>query len=378
MNIANFPINSESYGDWTFDTSLLGIPTGKSLTFCSDNSFIEDFFQTLMEIAANAKVVAIVVLVILSVLAMVAMAWWEIKRYRRAVQKCQRFANRVPMDISYIASRPLTASTGLWLSERFIRDPRRQMLIRWVIAYATTYTALFVLSLALAGGLSSLCQFLIMRAVQKEAPILATEVGTYVGDVVAELEQASTQWANASNTKILALQDDINKNVLSYVLTATSAVNATLYRLNDEVNATLVEIFGNTQLEKFFNNIYGCILGSKITEVDEGINWLHNHSQVSFPLFPADVFTLGDNDSTMSHLLSNSTTTTADEITAAVDKVVDALWDNIVQESLIALVLLLVYIAYVLFGVAQAAMRVCCRDKHGAFTGDKTFGRLGM
>lgn len=373
--------NSESYGNWTFDTTLLEVPAGKPLTFCSDNSFIEDFFQSLTEIAAKAKIVAIVALVLLSLGAMAAMAWWEIKRYRRTVEKTQRFVDREPMDVSYMASRPLTASTGLWFSEKLTRDPRRQMLIRWVIAYATTYTALFVLSLALAGGLSSLCQFLVMRAVQKEAPALATEVGTYVGDVVAELEQASTQWANASNTKILALQDDINDDVLSYVLKATSAVNATLFTLNDQVNATLVDVFGNTQLEAFFYNIYGCILGSKITEVDEGINWLHNHAQVSFPLFPADMFTLGGNDSaTVSHLLTNSTTTTttADEITAAADKVVDALWTNLVQESLIALVLLLVYVAYVLFGVAQTALRMCCRGKYGAVLGDKTFGRLGM
>lgn len=371
--------NSESYGNWTFDTSPLKVSSGEPLTFCTDNSFLEEFFRTLAEIAAKAKIVAIVSLVLLAVASAVAMAWWEVKRYNKAVRKCQVFVNREPMDISYIASRPLTASTGLWLSEKLTRDPRRQMLIRWVIAYATTYTALFILSLAIAGGLSSLCQFLIMRTVQKEAPVLITEVGNYVGDVVAELEQASTQWANVSNTKIIALQDDINDDVLSYVLKATSAVNATVFKLNGEVNTTLISIFGNTpQLEKFFFNIYNCMLGDKLAELDKGVNWVHNHAQVSLPLFPVDVFSFGDNDSTVSHLLTNSTTTKADDITAAVGKVVDRLWANMVQESVISLVLLLVYVGYVFFGVAQAALRLCFQDRYGTMAGDRIFGRLGL
>lgn len=381
---------SDTYGDWTY-TSATEIPTGTSLTFCADNSSLVDTFQTFADIAAKAKAIAIASLVILAILAAAAMAWWEIKRYQKAVHKCQRLAEgRGPMEISYLLSRPLTASTGLWVAEKLPtgRDPgrqrRRQTLIRWVLAYATTHTTLLVLSLALAGGVSCLCQFLLVRAVQKEAAAatLATEasLGIYVGDVRAELARASTQWANASNAEIVALQEDINEDVLSYVLKATSAVNATLFKLNQEVNTTLVGVFGDTPLEKFFDNIYDCILGDKLAEMDKGINWVHDHAQVSFPLFPTDVFALGDdNNSAISRLLTNSTTTTiADEITAAVNKVVNTLWSNIVQEGLISLVLLFVYLTYVSFGVAQAALRICFRDEYGTLAGDRTFGRLGM
>lgn len=348
------------------------------MTFCSDNSFLEDFFEALMEIMAKAKTIAIVVLVLLAVFAAVIMAWWEIKRYRKSVQKSQRFLNREPMDVSYIASRPLSASTGIWLANKLSDDPRRQMLIRWAVAYATTYTALFVLSLAIAGAFSCLCEFIVMRAIEKEAPALATEVGNYVGDVVTEMEQASTQWSNASNSKILGLQNDINVDVLSYVVNATSAVNSTLYKLNDEVNSTLTDIFGNTRLEQFFFNIYSCILGDKLEQLDKGINWVHDNAQVAFPLFPSDIFSMGNDNSTISRLLTNSTTTTSDEITVAVDKVISALWTNIVQEGLISLALFLVYIAYVFFGVSQAALRMCFPDKYGTFAGDKSLGRIGM
>lgn len=385
---ANLSI-SESYGNWTFDTSLLTVPTEEPLSFCSNNSFLVDFFQTLVEVAARAKITAIVSLVTLAVLAAAAMALWEIKRYKRIVQKSQRLAGRAPMDISYLASRPLTASAGLWLSAKLTRQPRRQVLIRWVIAYATRYTALFVLSLALAGGFSCLCQFLVLRAVQAETPALAAEVGTaynVTNAITERLAQASTQWANASNAKIVALQSEINDGVLSYVLQATSAVNATLFKLNEEVNGTLISVFGDTQLEEFFYGIYGCILGDKLTEVDEGINWVHAHARVSLPLFPTDVFSFsdgGDNNngsSASSHIFSmnSTTTTTTNEITAAVNKVVNNLWTTLVQEGLISLVLLLVYIAYVFFGVAQASLRMCFSDRYGTFAGDRTFGRLGM
>lgn len=373
------PLNSESYGNWIFDTSVLEVPTGKLLTFCTDNDFLEDFFRNLSEIAAKAKSIAIASLVLLAIVAIAVMGWWEIQRYRKAVQKCQMLANREPMDASYMASRPLTAGAGLWLSGKLTRNQRRQTVIRWVIAYATTYTALFVLSLAIAGGISSLGQFLVMRAVQKETPALASEVSSYVGDVVAELEQASMQWANASNTKMLAVQDEIDKDLRLHVVQATNAVNATLLKLNREVNATLMEMFGNTTLEAFLHDIYNCILGDKLAEVGHGIDWVHAHAQISVPLLPAQVFSFGENNAAVSSVLTSPTAaTTVDGVTSAVDKVVDKLWAGVVQESVLALVLLVAYVLYACFGVVQAALQVCFGGRYGTVAGDATFGRVGL
>ncbi|ROW06797.1 hypothetical protein VMCG_04221 [Cytospora schulzeri] len=362
---------NESYGDWEFDQSIFPVAERESLSFCSNNSTLENFFELLYKIAANAKTVIIVVLIILAIVAAVLMAYLETKRFNRQLEKSRNLANREPMDIAYISGRPFTSSAGTWISEKLSRDPRRQVLIRWVVAYATTYTALFVLSLAIAGAFSCFCQWVILRAIQKEAPALAAEVGDFASEVVVTLEKASTTWANDSNSLILGLQNDINDDLFGWVRNATTAVNNTINTFDKDMQKGLDTVFGGIpQLDKFMSSIVACLITDKLDKVQEGLTWVNENAQVTLPLFSADIFSVGANDSInsdsdMKSFLASPSSTTTDEITDAVNDVVELLRNNIIQEALISLVLFLVYIAYVFFAVAQAAIRCFLSESRG-------------
>lgn len=379
---------NESYGNWTMDSSVFPIVNRESLTFCTGNDTLTDFFEIIFTILKNAKVIASIGLVILAILAVVFMAWWEVKRYRRTVVRSETLRDREPMDAVYVAGRPLTAGAGLWASEKFSQDPERQMLVRWCIAYSTSFTALFLLSLAVAGAFSVLCQFVVMWAIQKEVPSLATEVGDFVSNVVGTLEGTSAKWANESNSAVMDVQDGINNHVLGYAKNATGAISNALSLFENKTQDVLKETFGDTELYTFIDGVVGCILLDRLDEARRGLAWVHDHAQVSFPTFPANVFSLGVNDtagggnnsnSSLAGLLASSGSDTADEITGAVARVVAAMRSSMAQEGLIALVLLLVYLLYVTLAAAQAVLRMCClRDRYGTFLGDKTFGRYGM
>lgn len=359
---------NESYGTWQFDHSVFPVPAKASLSFCSDST-LEAFFEVLFKIAANAKIIGIVGLIALAVLACAAMAWWEIQRFNKQLHKSEIIAKREPMDIVYIAGRPLTAGTGLWLSEKLSADRKRQLLIRWVIAYATTYTALFVLALSVAGAFSCLCQWIIMRAVQHEVPALAATAGDFAGDVVTSLEQASSKWANDSNGIILEFQGDINDKMFGHVRNATHAANDTINKFDNAMHEGLSKAFGGVPpLENFLSDIINCLIGRKLDSVQEGLTWVNENARVSLPLFPVDVFSIGANDSTggessAANFLSTPSSSVTDEITDAVDGVVDMLWISIIQEVVISLVLFLIYLAYVLFAVAQAAIRMAMGEQ---------------
>lgn len=359
---------NESYGTWEFDHSVFPVPAKESLSFCS-NSALQDFFEVLFKIAANAKIIGIVVLIALAVLACAVMAWWETKRFNRQLHKSQTFSNHEPMDIVYIAGRPLTAGAGVWLSEKLSRDRKRQFLFRWVIAYATTYPALFVLALAVAGAFSCLCQWTIMRAIQQEVPALAATVGDFAGDVVTSLEQASTKWANDSNGVILEFQGDINDKMFGHVRNATHAANDTIGKFDDAMHEGLNKAFGGVPpLENFLSDIIDCLIGDKLDSVQEGLTWVNEKARVTLPLFPVDVFSVGANDSNSSNsnatnFLSTPSSSVTDEILDAADSVVDMLWTNIIQEAVISVVLFLIYLAYVFFAVAQAAVRMAMGDR---------------
>lgn len=368
FNLVKSLIN-ESYGDWEFDQSIFPVAKRESLTFCSNNSTLDNFFEALFKVAADAKIIIIVVIIILAIVVAALMAWLEMKRFNRQVGHSWILANREPMDIAYMAGRPMTAGAGLWISEKLSRDPKRQVLIRWVVAYATTYTALFVLSLAIAGAFSCFCQWVVLMAVQKEAPALAAKVEDFASEVVLALEQSSTLWANESNSLILGLQNDINDDLFGWVRNATTSVNDTINTFDKDMQEAIDAVFGGVpQLDKFMSSIVACLITDKLDKVQEGLTWVNENAQVTLPLFSGDIFSIGANDSIngdsdLSSFLASPSSTTTDEITEAVHEVVQMLRSNIIQEALISLVMLLVYIAYVLFAVAQAAIRCCLSER---------------
>ncbi|KAH7146540.1 hypothetical protein EDB81DRAFT_496231 [Dactylonectria macrodidyma] len=371
---------NETYGSYKFDKDVFSLAQKQELSFCSDNSTINDFFGNLFDLISKAKTIFLVVLIILAVLAIVPMAWLEIKRWRREQRHAKLIAKNAydPMDVVYIASRPMTATYGIKIASRF--NGKRQILVRWCIAYATSPMALFVLSLAIAGFFSCFCQWLLIRAVNDEVPALAAEVGDFADDVVKTLENVSDEWASDANSVVTNLNDDINNNVLGYVTNATDAVNDTLTTFLDTMNDGLETAFNGTILLDPIKTVLHCVIGIKIESVQKGLTWVHDNAKVDLPLFANDTFSLGakdsiDGDSDLNTFLASPSSVTTDEVTGAVKSVTDWLHNNLIKDALISTGLILVYLIVVLLGVARTLAGMASPDRGRAeggmrYTGD--------
>lgn len=359
---------NESFGNWTMDSSIFPIAEKESLTFCTGNDALTKFFDALFITLKNAKTIAIAALVLLAVLAAILMAWLEVKRYNKTVSRSETLRDRQPMDIVYLTSRPLTATSGLWISKKIAHAPERQMLARWCIAYSTSHPALFVLSLAIAGALSALSQLAVSLVVRKEAPHLATDIADVVSAVLNKTSASSARWADESNTAVMGVQDELNDHVLAYARNATSAVGNALWLFENKTQDVLKDALGDTALYSFVDGAVGCILLDRLDEARRGLAWVQDRASVSLPLLPVDLFSAGfasgGANSSLVGLLGSSGGGVADEIVGAVDKVVAGLRAGMIQEGLMALVLFLVYVLYVFLGAAQTALRMCClRDR---------------
>ncbi|KAK3396823.1 plasma membrane fusion protein prm-1 [Sordaria brevicollis] len=345
----------------------------QALSFCSDNSFLTDFFESLFSIVHKGKIAFFVVIIILAVLAMVIMGFLEYHRWQREKNHAQDIAeNSVNnQDSIYIASRRWTATAGFKIANFF--SPREKgkkwLLIRWAVAYATSLPALFVLSLAIAGFFSCFCQWVILRQIEAKAPELATQVGDFAGDVVGTLKQVSDNWANSSNTVIIKMENDINKDVFGWINEAVKSVNDTLTTVENELDHALIKVFDKTVLLDTARDVVACLIGNKIDAIQDGLTWLHNHTKVELPKFDNDIFSSGaaqnmggDND--MNSFLAKPGAVTTDEINEAVGKVIRSLRNGIIQEALISLGLLLLYIIVVLIGVMGALIGMATPTKN--------------
>ena len=353
---------SNHLGNYTFDRSVFPVPEKKELTFCSDDDGIDGFFDELVHLAAIARTIFIAVLIGAAVLVCFPMAWREIKRWRTMQQRSDLVGSTAhdPLDVVYIVSRPYTATAGIKVGHMFT-PTRRQALTRWVVAYATSDAALFVLSLALAGLFSVACQALLLKALEKEVPDLTNKVGAFADKVIAELNNASESWAHGTNGVIDSFNQDVNGKMLSWVNITTGALNDTL---NDFVDGTMDVLnitFGGTPLYQPVLDVLDCLVLFKVQGIEKALTWVSDNAHVALPVLPTDMFSLGaalsiasNNTTPSSSFLSQPGDQASDEISAAVVRFTSKLESAIRTEAIIATVILLVWLFIVLLAVLRA------------------------
>jgi len=344
---------------YSMKDTLFPVPAKEQLTFCSDNNGINQFFDSLVEIERLARKIFLAVIIIAALLAMVPMAYREIRRYRFMKERVVIVKNHSqdPMDAVYIVSRPYTAATGIWLGNRF-SSTRLKVLVRWSVAYATTVPALFVLSLAIAGLLSCLCQYILLKAIEKEVPVLENMVIGFADKVITSLNNASEQWALGTNKVIIDTNNAINHDVLGWVNTTTKAVNNTLNAFVDEMVGALNVTFGGTILYEPILGVLNCLVLLKIEGIEKGLTWVSDHARIDFPLLQNDTFSLGTvqkvSQSPTNLLATGPDAAAADAISRAVDHVIDLVAKAIRQEAIISTCILLIWVIIALIGIGRS------------------------
>lgn len=378
-------INS-SITTFHMDRSIFPVPQKEKLTFCSDNDGIATFFDGLSHIANLARKIFVVVLLIAAFLVCIPMAYREIQRWRTMQKRAQLVGQNAfdKMDVIYIASRPYTSGAGIKVAEKF-KSKKKQLLTRWVIAYATSAPALFVLSLGLAGLFACLCQYILLKAIEKEVPALENEVGDFVGKVVNSLNNASEQWAIGTNHAITSTNDDINKHVFGWVNTTTGALNDTLNVFVDGMTDALNVTFGGTILYDPIVEVMNCLIGLKIEGIQKGLDWVSDNAKIDFPTLPNNTFSLGtvasiaSNNSTASDsFLASPGSEATDKITSAVNKMTSQIADAIQTEAIISTFVVLLWLLIVLLGLSRALFLACKRDKHRGEGGTSTPGNIPL
>lgn len=356
-------------GNYSFNDSLFPVPQKKQLTFCSDNNDINTFFDELVKIERIAQKVFIAVLTIAAVVACVPMAWLEIRKWRSLQQRARLVGMKAydPMDAVYMSSRPWTSRIGWWFAGKF-NSPRRQIIARWAVAYPTSIPALFILSIALAGLFSCLCQYIFLKMIEKEVPELTAMVANFTDKVVDELNNASARWATDSNQVIATEGLKLNQNLLGWVNTSTVAVNNTLNAFVDETIHLLNVSFGGTPLYDPVVGVFNCLIELKIRGIESGLTWVHDNAHIAFPQLPNDTFTLAglakstDNNDA-SNFLSDPGTVAADDINSAVNHVTNFIAEAIRQEAIISTMVLVAWLILVLISIIRAFLLFGGRDK---------------
>lgn len=363
---------------YEFDRSAFPVPQKEQLSFCSDNEGINGFFDRLEDIAGIARRAFIGVVVTLAVLVCVPMAYREIRRWRVMQQRAQLVSRHAfdPLDVVYISSRPFSSSVGIKLANRF-SSTRHQTLIRWAVAYASSTSALFVLSLGAAGLLACLCQFILLSSIKKEVPALANQVGAFADKVVFALNNASAQWAVQTNGVIRATSEELNEEIFGWATQSSTALNETLNTFVDGMMDALNVTFGDTVLYDPIKEVLNCLILLKVQGIQKGLTWVSENARVDFPLMPNDTFSLGalasiGDDSKAGSFLASPGTVAGDEITDAVVRMTQKIESGIREEAIISTCVILLWLIIAMIGFARSGILCFATGKTRA-EGGQTF-----
>jgi hypothetical protein len=311
------------------------VPEKEKLTFCSDNPVIGDFFGKLKDLVRKIKNILIGVLLALAFLVMIPMAWLEIRNYRIMRERAYMFTDERaydPVTLVHMASNPGTATFGLKIA-RPLSTERRKVLVRWAVSYITSPPALFVLALGVAGLAGVLCQYILLKQVEAQAPALASEIGGFADIVVEKLNSASQSWAVSTNEALKSKNDELNDDLFGWVKEGSDQLNGTLNTVVDTMSDTIEKFLGGTPLEKPVKDVLDCLVVFKLQGIQKGLTWVHDNAHVTFPSLSPETFSLGamasvgpDADGSES-FLSNPGSAASDQITEVVFKLTDK-WEN--------------------------------------------------
>lgn len=357
---------------YEFDRSIFPIPEKEKLTFCSDNPKINNFFDGLESTVNKVKKILIGVIICLAILAVIPMGyreWWNWRSTQSRAFMLHTAPTYDPIDVIQIASRPYSSSAGLKLASLF-ESSRRQILVRWAVAYATSTPALFVLSLGIAGLFGVLAQYLLLRQVESAAPALAAEVGEFADIVVKQLTAASTSWAVKTNAAINSTNSDINKKLFGWVVNGTDSLNDTLTVFVDTMYEGVDKFFGKTPLATPIKDVLNCLIGIKVKGIQTGLTWANQNAHINLPLLPNDTFSLGAANSIApeasgaSSFLADTSSQASDMITDVVFKLT-AKWEKMLtEEAIISACVVGIWIIVLLIAIVRTLALFCTSDKH--------------
>lgn len=275
-----------------------------------DTSLIDDTANALHKLSN----VAIGLMFLLLFLCWAALCVWEWYRWRAMKQTVE--AVQMEMDrgqtsawrMVAVVEHPILERYGTRILDRFTQQDRTRNNIRWFFSYLAHPTCLALLLIASLGFLSLQFQMIALDAIKDHArknanSTVTATTNSLTSKLNALAANSSLQYANEFNAAVNAYEQRINDELFGTWINSTAVtLNSTLVEFYDKVEDLLDAAFGNSTLGSVINTFVYCILGSKITNLEEGLTWVSQHAQVTLPTLSTDVLMLSN--SSMNELVS--------------------------------------------------------------------------
>lgn len=342
-----------------FEVSPFDISPSKEVEFCSDSGITEFFIRLNKDIDFVFKV-AISLTIVAALLWCIPMAYHEYRHWiflndcaeeDRVFKKVEHHNKRLN---SIIKSSSFYQTKVDILFTQLFDDTTKATLARWLLDYVFYDPMLTLLCVGLAGVLVSAIQYIILDLATRQAPVMINTIVKTTENADKMLETNIQLWVNRTNTAINSTQYEINQNLLGWIETGTSAINTTFNEFSTIMGSNLNKTFSGTPLEDPISTVMKCIIGNKITEIEKGLDWVHENSQIRFPLINSSLIPL---NSTSSASLISMENTTSNLLGLIMPKLFQEYRTELQIQLLISIAIISLWIIIVIAGFLYCTYR---------------------
>ena len=299
----------------SFVATPLPVPEGSNVTFCDqmDLTVIDDLSKDIAGLARVGLLILVGVILAL-IIAYTAIQWYSqrsllltLHRARdrwftgvyqsdKATQRWEPTDENLLIMHAYI-EHPLWSRFIYALSGRFNWSRETTNALGWFGAYVFHQAAIFCLMVGLLGIFAVELQLLAARPLQAQySAQVATAINefsnTIASNINATMEAQSKRYADDLNVRINAAQSTINDDLFGWVNGTTTQLNATLVAFYEDVQDAVDKVFGNTPLSAPAQEFLRCILGSKISSIENALTFLHDNLIIEIPSVRDDALML--------------------------------------------------------------------------------------
>jgi hypothetical protein len=301
----------------SFVATPLPVPEGTNITFCDQMNLtvIDDLSKDIAGLARIGLLILVGVILVL-IIAYAAIQWYSqrsllmtlhrardrwftdnnVHQSEKATQQWEPTDENLLIMHAYI-EHPLWSRFIYALSGRFNWSRETTNALGWFGAYVFHQAPMVCLMVGVLGILAVDLQLLAARPLQAHySAQVATAINdfsnTIASNVNANMAAHSKRYADDLNVRINAAQSTINDDLFGWVNGTTTQLNATLTAFYEDVQDVVNKVFGNTPLSAPAQEFLRCILGSKISSIENALTFLHDNLVIDIPSVRDDALML--------------------------------------------------------------------------------------
>lgn len=267
------------------DGESLYVPDLEDFPVCSNNEdSIVEFYKGLSGLVHKLVLAFVILFIVIAILVIIPEMYSDYRHWKKLqMLKEDTEDEHDPITTYETIFNKYPTKAGNLIASKITHTEETNIQVKWFTSYVFSQRASTVLCLSLAGFVLVIVQFLVLDQVQGVINGTDTPFEDISSQLASKVSVSISDWTDSTNDYLDNAEDNMNDQLFSGVRKIAGSVNETISDFVDDMNTAIDELFNDTILYDAVRSVVGCVIEDKLVRVEEGLTWIYDHAEVTFP-----------------------------------------------------------------------------------------------